>query len=244
MDRSTFDHRSPSHGGMADRKRVADHERDGEWPMCGYQAEHIAVDSKDERIIRAAHSCRILRDGVQYRLDVGRRAADDAQNLARGRLLLERLLRLVEQPDILDRDDGLGGKGLQERDVAVGERADRRAPDRDRPDRLALAYQRDGQDRSEAGRARPGLALRELAGYGQIVDVDGPTVEQRAPRNPVTVDWTPATDSAGWLDRTDVGCYAELVPLSQGDRRVVGFAQPGCAPGDRGEDGLDVGGRA
>ncbi len=49
---------------------------------------------------------------------------DNAKNLARGRLLLQGLsqvpvagLQLLEQPDVLDGDDGLVGKGLEQGDL-------------------------------------------------------------------------------------------------------------------------------
>ena len=56
----------------------------------------------------------IFRDSIQHRLDIRRRAGDDAKNLTRRGLLLQRLLELVEQPDILDGDHRLVGEGLQE----------------------------------------------------------------------------------------------------------------------------------
>ncbi len=46
---------------------------------------------------------------------VGDRLADDLQYLGRGGLPLQRLLRLVEQPRVLDRDHRLVGEGLQQR---------------------------------------------------------------------------------------------------------------------------------
>jgi hypothetical protein len=75
-------------------------------------------------------------DGVEDRLHVGRRPADDAQDLRRRRLLFEGLgnlrvsngegavlfLELSEQPHVLDGDHGLVGEGLHERDLLVGER--------------------------------------------------------------------------------------------------------------------------
>src|SRR5262245_44918599 len=68
---------------------------------------------------------------VEDRLHVRRRAADDAQNLGGGRLLLEGLgqvavagLQLLEQADILDGDDRLIGKRLEELDLRLGERLD------------------------------------------------------------------------------------------------------------------------
>ena len=70
-----------------------------------------------------------LRDRVEHRLEVGRRARDDAQDLAGGGLLLQRLgevavarLQLLEQPDVLDGDDRLVRERLQQRDLLVGER--------------------------------------------------------------------------------------------------------------------------
>src|SRR5215472_10342073 len=48
--------------------------------------------------------------------------------------------------------------------------------------------------------------------------------------------WTP--------DRSVMHREVELFPLPQHDRRIVGFAEPHRAPGDRVEDRLDVGGRA
>ena len=50
-----------------------------------------------------------VHDGVEYRLRVGDRAADHAQDLGSRRLPLERLLRLVEQSRVLDRDQRLVG---------------------------------------------------------------------------------------------------------------------------------------
>ena len=47
---------------------------------------------------------------IQYRLNVGRRAGDDAQDFARCSLLLQRFLELLKQPDILNGDDGLVGE--------------------------------------------------------------------------------------------------------------------------------------
>ena len=59
-------------------------------------------------------------DGVEHGLDVVGRLADHAQDLGRRGLLLERLVRLVEQARVLDRDHRLVGKGLHERDLLVG----------------------------------------------------------------------------------------------------------------------------
>jgi hypothetical protein len=46
-------------------------------------------------------------------LQLAWRRADDAQHISSGRLLLQRLSKLVEQPRILDGDDGLSGEVCQ-----------------------------------------------------------------------------------------------------------------------------------
>jgi hypothetical protein len=68
-------------------------------------------------------------DSVENRLNVRLGAANDPQDIAGRGLLVEcgsqlavARLELGEQPDILDRDDGLVGERLQQRDLAIRER--------------------------------------------------------------------------------------------------------------------------
>ena len=53
-------------------------------------------------------------DRLEHRLHVGRRLADDAQDLGGRGLVRERFLGLVEQPRVLDRDHCLVGEGSQQ----------------------------------------------------------------------------------------------------------------------------------
>src|SRR5262245_61526081 len=59
-----------------------------------------------------------LGDRLEYRGRVGRRVADHAQYRAGGGLILERLLRLVEQTHVLDSDHRLIGEALYQSDLA------------------------------------------------------------------------------------------------------------------------------
>ena len=59
------------------------------------RAQHVAVDQEHARVRRLAQVRGALGDGVEHRLHVGRRARDDAQDLADRRLLLERVLQLA-----------------------------------------------------------------------------------------------------------------------------------------------------
>ena len=86
---------------------------------------------------------------------IGGRVRYDAEDLSERSLPLERLLRLVEQPHILDRDDRLGGERLDQLHLVRSERDRIRFAQRDRADRDALSKQwRDEQgpltDRDEA----------------------------------------------------------------------------------------------
>src|SRR5262249_21507370 len=92
-----------------------------EFSIEGINCPESAVAEQDE----------IAHDRVEYRLHVRRRTRNNAQYL-RGRcLLLQRLAQvggalaqLVEEPRVLDGDDGLRGEILHQRDLSVGERAD------------------------------------------------------------------------------------------------------------------------
>jgi len=54
------------------------------------EVEELAVEPVDKTVLGLAEPRRTLGDHVEHRLDVGRRTADNAQDLARRRLLLER----------------------------------------------------------------------------------------------------------------------------------------------------------
>jgi hypothetical protein len=101
-----------------------------------YQIAVIAID--------APHACAAqpegtLDDDVEHRLHVRRRTGDHLQDFGSGRLPLQRLLGLVEQAGVLDRDNGLMGECLEQSDVMVSERASFFAGDSDRPDHAGVA---------------------------------------------------------------------------------------------------------
>ena len=61
-------------------------------------------------------------------------------------LLVERLLRFVEQADVLDRDRRLVGECRQQRNLALGELPHLLSPQENRPERLVLPDQRNHGD--------------------------------------------------------------------------------------------------
>ena len=71
---------------------------------------------------------------------------DHPQDLGRRGFPLQRLLNLTEEPCVLDGNDGLVGKGLDELDLASGELAPFAPRQRKPPDHRIPAAQRDAQN--------------------------------------------------------------------------------------------------
>ena len=117
------------------------------------ESQHHVIDSTNPR--------RALDDGVEHRLHVRGRAADDAEHLGRCRLMLQglaqfcvALLEFFEQPHVLDGDHRLVGEGFEKRDLLIekGRTSVRRIVNH--PNRNAFAEQRRGQNRSDTARSR------------------------------------------------------------------------------------------
>src|SRR5262245_28000788 len=92
--------------------------------MVSHEAQTIAKHLKDRGVMRIAQSRCGLDQRIEYFLHVERRPADDLQNIGGGRLLLESLrevalacLLRLEQPSVLDGDDGLVGEGFEKVDL-------------------------------------------------------------------------------------------------------------------------------
>ena len=95
------------------------------------QNHSVALAESQHHVIDPANPCRALDDGVEDRLHVRRRAADDAEHLGCRRLMLQRLvqfcvalLEFFEQAHVLDGDDRLIGEGFEERDLLFGKMAE------------------------------------------------------------------------------------------------------------------------
>ncbi len=96
--------------------------------------------------------CRILSNTG---CGVGDRSADHLQHFGGGRLLLQRLLGLVEQPRVLDRDHGLVGEGRAAADLLLVEGPASVTRDADRADRPAFPQHRGEQRSRTPHRAAP-----------------------------------------------------------------------------------------
>ena len=110
---------------------VADSSQVGQNPVDRHFPYEVTFDPHDLSIRCITQPRGAACNGIQDRLDIGRRAGDYTQDLTRGRLLLERLseftiahLLLVKKPCVLDGDHGLVRKGFKQFDLPVRERTD------------------------------------------------------------------------------------------------------------------------
>ena len=83
---------------------------------------------------RLAQSGGRLDQRVEYNLEIKGRAADDLEHIGGGGLPLQGLAQLVEQPGVLDSDDGLGREVRDKLDVSIGKWPHLLAEDRHRAD--------------------------------------------------------------------------------------------------------------
>ena len=97
-------------------------------PKCA-RATNTFPSRSRRYVVNTTNPGGALDDGIEHRLHVRRRAADDAEHLGRRRLMLQRLaqfrvalLQFFEQPDVLDSDDGLVGESFEKRNLFVGKR--------------------------------------------------------------------------------------------------------------------------
>ena len=93
----------------------------------------------NHRVRRIAQPCGILRDYIQYWLNIRRRAGDDTQISLVAVCCSKRFLEFLEQPDVLDGDDGLVGEGFEQLDLLFREWANLGSANQDSTNGYAFA---------------------------------------------------------------------------------------------------------
>src|SRR5262249_41664661 len=84
-------------------------------------ARNVALRSINGPHVRVAEAHCRLDQRIEHRFQIEGRAADHLEDVGCGSLLLERLAQLVEQPRVLDGNDGLIGEISVQCDLLVGE---------------------------------------------------------------------------------------------------------------------------
>src|ERR1700746_769369 len=90
----------------------------------------LTVKPQHERKFSATQPDGALCDRIEHRLNIGRGVGNHAQHFRRCSLLFQRLSQIVcalagviEQPGVLDSDDGLVSEALEERYLLLSERS-------------------------------------------------------------------------------------------------------------------------
>ena len=93
----------------------------GTGPKWARTNHDVSLAESQHHIVNPTNPRSALDDGVEDRLYIRRRAADDAEHLGRCRLMLQSfaqfgvaLLKFFEQADVFNGDDGLSGKGFKQ----------------------------------------------------------------------------------------------------------------------------------
>ena len=103
--------------------------------MCRDKPQCISIPTENVAEIGVTNARGIVQHGSEHWLKITRRAADNLKNLRGRSLLLQRLSKVsgalaevvssltqfVQQPRVLDGDDGLGSEVLDQLDLLVGE---------------------------------------------------------------------------------------------------------------------------
>src|SRR5262249_4624656 len=118
--------------------------------MRGYKPKLISVSTPNRSVACIAQPCSVLCNHVEHRLNVGRRAGDNAQDFARGRLLLQGLLQFLEQPNVLDGNHRLIGEGFKQLDLRRGEGTYLETACSQNSNEFSLLTKRNGQKASPA----------------------------------------------------------------------------------------------
>src|SRR5215470_9481250 len=151
-------HDSPAGDPTASKRQRYEIHRDGTVMRHGTQVFALLQDYN--YVIGGAKAASDPRNDVKHGLNVEFRVTDDGQHVASCSLIFKRFRKLLralrkfsrssllglEQPRVLDRDDGLVGEGLQQIDLSVGEREDLGASNANHTDSRACTNKRDRQD--------------------------------------------------------------------------------------------------
>ena len=161
--------------------------------MQRHRPVSISFGEPQDTELGAADANRILQHGLEHGLQLAGRGRDDLQHLRGRGLLLQRLgeivgapAQLVEQPRVLDGDDGLVSEAADQFNLAVSEWPHLLAVDDEGPHELVLLEHGDGDDRprtAELGDLRGSGAscAIEIIGFGlDVGDLNRPLGDRGA----------------------------------------------------------------
>src|SRR5216683_2119077 len=251
VKRRAVDDRASRDGASHERHAEIGGQTPPERSDAGDRTKNIAFTDEEQEVVGATKPGRAGDQRLEDGLHVRRRAADDAQDLSRRRLLLEGLgevavphLQLLEQADVFDGDDRLVGKRLKQGDLSSREQADLGPRDRDRAERDAVPQQRDRQGIREI---RAKNTVLQLPIFPPIPHMNQRASQNRASGNasPAWGDWEYAPDRIQSVRaQIVVGRQVDKLPVEAEYHAVGRLTQPPRARRDRLEGRLNVRRRA
>ena len=155
----------------------------------------VPLAESQQHVIDPTNPRGALDDGIEDRLHVRGRPADDAEHLGCCGLMLQglpqfciALLDLFEQAHVLDSDHRLVGERFEELDMFLGERTNLHSTDHDRPDRTP------SRNNGVASTVRTPMLLAKRARKSSLVLLSDHECEWFADqygsaRNSAAVDW-------------------------------------------------------
>src|SRR5262249_29411825 len=170
------------------------------------EEEHPVLLPSYRGVVGATKAASRFNERLQHRFKIEGRAADDLQHIGGRGLLLEGLAEFVEQPGVLDRDDGLIREGLDHRELLGGEGSNLRTPHRNRTHEDTFATHR----HTEKG---PDAAATRSLGEGAPVRI-GLRIEDLY--CPVLSSYAPDDRAVSWPPN-----HATVCPLSKLRRDIV-----------------------
>src|SRR5262249_25313137 len=140
MNDSTFEDGSARNRPTANFNRMIFHEANQlrRMPEASDQSISIPLLAGYRSHVCVAQTNRRFDQCIQNRLQIEGRAANDFKHISSSGLLLQGLPQFVEQAGVLDRNDRLGGKILNQLDLLIGERAYLLTVDGDYADEVVL----------------------------------------------------------------------------------------------------------
>src|SRR5262249_52483635 len=102
-------------------------------------AKDVAFDASKENVRSIEHSRGRFRDRVQRALAVFGCTGNNAEDVSRRGLAVEAFAQLIEQPRVLDGNDGLGGEVLHLRNLFINKGASLPTTDANTADSLLIA---------------------------------------------------------------------------------------------------------
>jgi hypothetical protein len=120
--------------------------RDGYGAVMGTGDHTLRVPEPEHYVVNSTNPGGALDNRIEHRLHIRRRATDYPEYFGRCGLMFQRLaefgvalLDLLDQPDVLDCDDSLIGKGLEQRNLLVRERSHLKTANQNSADRHIFA---------------------------------------------------------------------------------------------------------